>query len=61
VPGAVQRLLAQHGSPEPPQLPHAPSLQMPVMLVVQAWPAALQMDVELYPEPEGTQHPPARQ
>ncbi len=33
--GAVQRLL-QHGASKPPQLPHAPSVQMPVMAVLQA-------------------------
>jgi hypothetical protein len=58
--GAVQRLVLQHGSPTPPQLPHAPSVQVPVMVLLQVCPAALQ--VEVPPPPvDGTQHPPSRQ
>jgi hypothetical protein len=62
VPGAVQRLFAlpQQGFPRPPQVPHAPAAQMPVIFALQVFPAALQVAAPP-PVPAGTQHPPSRQ
>lgn len=60
VPGAVQRLVPQHGLSRPPQVPQAPAAQVPVMFALQTTPAALQVAAPP-PPPAGTQHPPSRQ
>ncbi len=43
--GAVHRLFEQQGSPTPPQLPHAPSEQVPAIPPPQAFPDATQVGV----------------
>jgi hypothetical protein len=58
--GAVQRLLEQQESSTPPQLPHAPSEQVPEMELPQAFPDAMQVGVPV-PLAAETQQPPSVQ
>ena len=47
--GAVHRLLEQHGSPDPPQVPHAPAEQVPSP-PPQAFPEAVQVPAPVIAE-----------
>jgi hypothetical protein len=60
VSGAVQRLLEQQGSPTPPQLPHAPSEQVPPIELPQVLPDAVQVGVPV-PVAAEMQQPPSAQ
>ena len=61
VPGAVQRLLVQHGSPSAPHDPQAPAEHSALLEFVHALPSALQVALPPIVVVVATQQPPSRQ